>query len=197
MNEGRYSNSLKPNLTFEAIYAPFWAQDCFYPFFKVKVTKKTFRVKEWQGIAFRRNTLSKHLKGQVNQIKVSVRFLLITAPPPPPLANCAPRPWDTKSHHFLKWVIWDPLRDTKNRHFLERVRWRFSIHNYLEVQKSDLQNAQNNLNNNTQSELSAGAAKRDLEKTPKFTHLNCILAPWSRPLGLVGVGRLWPSFTHS
>ena len=46
------------------------------------------------------------------------------------------------------------------------------------------------LNNNIKSRLSARGAKRDVEYTPKCTHLNCILAPRSRPLGFVG---LWAS----
>ena len=43
------------------------------------------------------------------------------------------------------------------------------------------------------SELSAGGAKPDVENTPKGTRLTFILAPRSRPLGLAGLGRLWPS----
>ena len=52
--------------------------------------------------------------------------------------------------------------------------------------KSDFQNAQNILNDKSQSELSAGGMKRDVEKTPKCTRLNCILASRSCPLGLAG-----------
>ena len=39
-------------------------------------------------------------------------------------------------------------------------------------------------NNHTRSELSARGAKRDVENTPKYTCLNCILAPRYRPLGI-------------
>ena len=64
---------------------------------------------------------------------------------------------------------------------------------FLRSPKNDFHIAQNVLNNDTQSELSAWGGKRDVEKTPKCTRLNCILAPGSHPLRLASHGRLWPS----
>ena len=115
-------------------------------------------------------------------------FSRIAPAPSAPINPPQQASWYTKSHHFLKGVD-----------------WRFSIHHFGDVQKSDFLNGAllfsvyhfwevpKNLTINTQSEPWAGSAKRDVERTPKCTCLNCILAQWSCPLGLANCkGRLYP-----